>query len=727
MRALVPLGFVLLLAALLANSWAGYNNTRVLADVGERVNHTYRVLDLLDDVLANMLDAEAGQQGFLLTGQDDYLGPFEEALTRADEQVANLESQVSDNAEQQGRARRLAGLVDERRRLLREGVRLRRREGLEAAARFLAAGEGKRVMGRLRELVTAMRREEEELLRRREEQARDSARWAVVSSAVGAVLSVGLLGLSWLLAHRDSRRRQAAADDYRRQQEWLQVTLLGIGDGVIAADRAGAVNFLNPIAEQLTGWTPQAARGRPVAEVFRLSDEGSGAPLQDPVRRVLREGVVANLAGRAVLTARDGTTRPIEASGGTIRTPDGRVAGVVLVFRDAAERRRLERERAEALEHERQALADAARRKDEFLALLAHELRNPLGPVRNAARALRRRPDPDTLARAGELIERQTAHLARLVDDLLDAARISRGKVRIRAARLDLAGLVNRVADEYRPVLEQAGLTLTAAADGPLWVRGDPDRLAQVVGNLLHNAGKFTPPGGRIDVRLGRHGDEAVLTVRDTGPGVPPEMLPRLFDMYSQGGGTERGSGGLGLGLAMVKGLVELHGGRVRADSPEGGGAVFTVRLPLERTPTTSQMPAVDVTPAPAPRRVLLIEDNADAAASLTMLLEMAGHRIEVADNGTEGVARARAFRPDVVLCDLGLPGLSGYDVARALRADPATARACLVALTGHGHAEDRRRSRAAGFDEHLVKPVDPGELEQLLAAPPGGAVGSAR
>ncbi len=391
-----------------------------------------------------------------------------------------------------------------------------------------------------------MRREEEARLREREEQAQESARRAAVSSVVGAVLAVGLLGLSWLLAHRDSRRRQALADDYRRQQEWLQVTLLGIGDGVIAADRAGAVNFLNPIAEQLTGWTQQAARGRPVVEVFRLSDEGSGAPLLDPVRRVLREGAVANLAGRAVLTARDGTVRPIEAGGGTIRTRDGRVAGVVLVFRDASERRRLERERAEALEHERQALADAARRKDEFLGLLAHELRNPLGPVRNAARLLQRRPDPDTLARAGELIERQTAHLARLVDDLLDAARISRGKVRIRSNRFDLAELVQRVADEYRPVLGQNGLTLTAAADGPMWVRGDADRLAQVVGNLLHNAGKFTPPGGRIDVRLGRQGDEAVLTVRDTGPGIAPELLPRLFDMFSQGVGPERGTGGRG-------------------------------------------------------------------------------------------------------------------------------------------------------------------------------------
>src|SRR5262245_28477909 len=219
MRALVPLGFVLLLVALLANSWVGYDNTRRVADVEGRVSHTYRVLDLLDDVLASMLDAEAGQQGFVLTGQDDYLGPYEEALTRIDDQLANLESLVGDYPEQQERARRLAGLVDERRRLLRESVRLRRQEGSEAARRFLAAGEGKRLMTQLRGLVILMRREEENRLRQREDEARGGARWAAVSTVVGVVLSVFLLAASWLLAYRDSRRRQALADEYQSRQE----------------------------------------------------------------------------------------------------------------------------------------------------------------------------------------------------------------------------------------------------------------------------------------------------------------------------------------------------------------------------------------------------------------------------------------------------------------------------------------------------------------------------
>jgi CheY-like chemotaxis protein len=260
-------------------------------------------------------------------------------------------------------------------------------------------------------------------------------------------------------------------------------------------------------------------------------------------------------------------------------------------------------------------------------------------------------------------------------------------------------------------------LTLTVASDGPLWVRGDPDRLAQVVGNLLHNAGKFTPCGGRIDVRLGRDGRQVGLSVRDTGAGIQPEMLSSLFDMFSQGAASPmRGQGGLGLGLAMVKGLTELHGGTVEADSAGPGcGAVFVIRLPLEATPSTNRVRVGVAPPPPEPRRVLLIEDNTDSANSLRTLLEMAGHCVEAADNGSEGVARARAFHPDVVLCDLGLPGLSGYDVARALRADPETSRARLVALTGYGRDEDRRRSHAAGFDDHLVKPIDPDVLERLL------------
>jgi PAS domain S-box-containing protein len=529
----------------------------------------------------------------------------------------------------------------------------------------------------------------------------------ILCGVLGTALSIGLVAFSWILVRRDSRRRQAVADDYQRQQEWLQVTLLGIGDGVIATDRGGTITVLNPLAEKLTGWSQAEARGRLITEVFHVRDEATGKQIDNPVRQVLGAGVVPSLAEQPTLLARDGSARPIEASGGTIRTGDGRIGGVVLVFRDITERRRLEVERAEA-----------ARRKDEFLTLLAHELRNPLGPVRNAARLLQLRTDPETLARAGELIERQTGHLARLVDDLLDAARVSRGKVRLRLERLDLAGLVRRVVEDHRPVLEQAGLTLTVDAEGPLWVRGDADRLAQVVGNLLHNAGKFTPGGGRIDVRLGRDAHGAVLSVRDSGAGIHAEMLPRLFDMFSQGASNPmRGQGGLGLGLAMVKGLTELHGGSVEAHSPGPGcGSVFVVHLQVEATPSTCVVPALALTPAPEPRRVLLIEDNADAAASLRLLLELAGHRVEATDNGTEGVARARAFHPDVVLCDLGLPGLSGFEVARTLRADPAMARVRLVALTGYGRDEDRRQARAAGFDEHLVKPIDPDTLERLLA-----------
>jgi CheY-like chemotaxis protein/two-component sensor histidine kinase len=366
-------------------------------------------------------------------------------------------------------------------------------------------------------------------------------------------------------------------------------------------------------------------------------------------------------------------------------------------------------------------LAEAGRRKDEFMAMLAHELRNPLAPIRNAAHVLRLRgEDAAAVGWAREVIDRQAAHMTRLVDELLDASRIARGKVALRREPLDLAGLARAAAEDHRGGLEAGGLALELdLPPAPVWVRGDPVRLAQVFGNLLANAAKFTDPGGRVVVRVARDGAEAVAAVRDSGIGFSPELEPRLFETFAQADSSlARSKGGLGLGLALVKGLVELHGGSVAAasDGP-GRGAEFSFRLPVDREPRAAAPPD-DGAPAPL-RRVLLVEDNADAAASLRMVLELAGHEVAVAATGHEGVEEARRLRPEVVLCDLGLPGMSGFEVARALRADPATAAALLVAVSGYGRDEDQTQAQEAGFDAALVKPVEPAELARLLAHPP--------
>jgi PAS domain S-box-containing protein len=364
-----------------------------------------------------------------------------------------------------------------------------------------------------------------------------------------------------------------------------------------------------------------------------------------------------------------------------------------------------------------QALADASRRKDEFLAVLSHELRNPLAPVRNSLYVLARaEPGGEQARRMQAIIERQVSHLTRLVDDLLDVTRISRGKIQLQRARIELGELVRRTVEDHRSTFTANGIRLEGrVASSPMWLSADGTRIAQVVGNLLGNAAKFTPRGGRVDLSLEQEGANAVLRVRDSGAGITNEMLERLFEPFMQADRTlDRARGGLGLGLALVKGLAELHGGSVTATSEgPGRGAEFVVRLPL--SPATEKAVANGETGRVAPRRVLIIEDNIDAAGSLKEALELDGHEVEVAYDGPEGLTKARAFQPEVVLCDIGLPGMDGYEVARAFRADDALAGAFLVALTGYALPEDLQRAEDAGFERHLAKPPTFEKLSELL------------
>jgi CheY-like chemotaxis protein len=319
------------------------------------------------------------------------------------------------------------------------------------------------------------------------------------------------------------------------------------------------------------------------------------------------------------------------------------------------------------------------------------------------------------------MMARQVRHLTHLVDDLLDVSRLTRGKVQLRKQRLDLGQLARTTAEDRRPVLEGAGLALQLEVpQTPVWVLGDATRLAQILTNLLDNAAKFSGRGRTVTVRVTADAvrDQAVLSVRDQGIGIEPEMLSRVFNVFAQADKSlDRSGGGMGLGLALVKGLAELHGGKVEATSEgPGKGAVFTVRLPLEQEPAALAASPSEPQPSGKHFRILIVEDNKDAANSLSILLEVLGHEVKVAYTGPAGVEAAREWRPDVVLCDIGLPGLDGYGVARELRLNPTTARVRLLALTGYGQEEDKRRSREAGFDYHLVKPADPEELHRLLA-----------
>ena len=373
----------------------------------------------------------------------------------------------------------------------------------------------------------------------------------------------------------------------------------------------------------------------------------------------------------------------------------------VAVFDNITQRKQAE----EALRKSEADLKEADRRKNEFLAMLSHELRNPLAPIRNSLTIMQRAvPGGDQARRAQQTIDRQTAHMTRLIDELLDVTRISRGKITLQRERLDLCDLVRRTAEDHRSLFAKEGVDLEVhTAAQPLWVDGDQTRLTQVLGNLLQNAAKFTARGGTasVSVEEDRAAGEALVRVRDTGVGVSAEMLAHVFEPFEQADKTlDRSGGGLGLGLTLVKSLVELHGGRVEGRSGgEGTGAEFMVRLPLERREVEPASAGPSVEPRPLRRqRVLVIEDNVDAAESLGDALKLDGYEVAVAFDGSQGIEKAREFGPDVVFCDIGLPGMDGYEVARAFRSDAALRGVLLAALTGYAGPEDQRRAAEAGF-----------------------------
>jgi PAS domain S-box-containing protein len=419
----------------------------------------------------------------------------------------------------------------------------------------------------------------------------------------------------------------------------------------------------------------------------------------------------------------DGGVRWIQARGKVFFDETGEPLRWVGINIDVTERKRME----ESLRRQAEALQEADRRKNEFLAILAHELRNPLAPISNAIQILTLRgDDPAVVAQTKEVMERQVHQMTRMVDELLEVSRISRGKISLQTAPLDLADVVATAVETSRPLVEAHRHTLTVSLpERPARVEADGARLAQVLSNLLNNAAKYTEDGGRIDLSVEQAQGAVVIRVRDNGIGMAPERLTSVFDMFEQiEGGADRSHGGLGIGLTLARRLIEMHGGKIEAHSAGlGKGSEFVTRLPaLAETATESAPKPAEKPPAPSaygPRRLLVVDDNVDSAESMAVLLRFYGHEVRLAHDGEAALEEARAFRPDVMFLDLNLPKIDGYEVARRLRLEPAMSGMTLVAMTGYGQEEERRRTREAGFHSHLVKPVDFDMLQDLLSSLP--------
>jgi two-component system CheB/CheR fusion protein len=500
----------------------------------------------------------------------------------------------------------------------------------------------------------------------------------------------------------------ALAARLRATEELFSNTVENLPVSMLLCDREGRVLYVDPALGELVravcGLGPRELVGKPGAEIWPPLVWG---PLEAQMRRAVATGRrqsydIAFPVPSGAVNHRHWVVVPIAG-------PDGAVDRVLGISHDVTEQRRLFDE-----------VREADRRKSEFIGLLSHELRNPLSAIRSSLYVLERDDDPgrERRSEARGVIDRQVRHLVRLVDDLLDTTRLSQNKVQLRRQALDLARVVREAIEDNRAHVEACGVRLEARLpDRPVRASVDAVRIAQVVTNLLSNAAKFTPPGGSARVALGEEGDVAVLEVSDTGCGIEAPFLPRLFEPFVQAERALDGAGGgLGLGLALVRGLVELHGGEVAARSDGSGrGATFVVRLPLD---ATADGPGDEPARSGAPRRrrVLVIDDDRDVANGLKLALEVDAHEVAVAYDGAAGLTAARAFAPDVVLCDIGMPDMDGYDVARAFRADVCLAGVFLVALTGYAQAADRDKARAAGFDEHLAKPANMARIHALLA-----------
>jgi PAS domain S-box-containing protein len=537
--------------------------------------------------------------------------------------------------------------------------------------------------------------------------------WAYVVITALRDDSGKLLGYSKIT--RDLTERKLHDEALRQSEERFRLLIEGVLDyAIYMLDPEGIVTSWNAGAQRIKGYSREEIIGKHFSRFYLQDDIDAGAPWEE-LATARREGRAEQEGWRLKKSGERFWARVVVSA---LHDTDGRLRGYAKVTQDLSERRHL------------QDLEKAARNVNEFIAMLAHELRNPLAPIRNAVQVMAHIPAGDPAHEAmRQMIGRQSAQLSRILDDMVDISRVTRGSLTIEHAPVDMADVVRRAVETATPLIEAGKHALDVDLPAKrLMVDGDADRLTQVVTNLLNNSARYTPPGGRIAVRARAKQGWVNLSVRDNGKGIDPQMSGRIFDMFVQGRDPlQRVGSGLGIGLALSRRITELHGGSLEAHSEgEHKGSEFTVRVPLSANRESlddKRSPPEPVSQTVAPRRVLVVDDNVDAATALGVLLQSLGHETCVVHDGLEALKMAVEFRPDIVLLDIGMPGLDGYEVARRLCLLKKDQTFRIIALTGWGQESDRQKSQEAGFDVHLVKPVDRNELVQVLGEKNGATL----
>lgn len=842
----VLVAFLFCLAVLVVGGIAGYQGTRRLVKNERLVGETNRNIADLNELLSTVKDAETGQRGYLLTGNEVYIQPYNTAVAVLPKQLDLLRDRLGDDSDQLGRLADLERTLTAKMQELSATIAQRRSGAQNQAYDEVRSNRGQELMESVRRRVAEMQEHERLTLISRAADSQESLRLTMLAILLTAGIGVALLVSVFYLAQRTLQDRQRWGDTLAIQRERFRVTLASIGDGVITTDVDARITYLNTVAEQVSGWTTAEAQGKPLTEIFRIINESSRQPVANPAYRALSEGVIIGLANHTLLIRKDGSEVPIDDSAAPIRDEHGRVTGCVLIFRDVSDRRLVEMENlrqvdaasflvsivensedaiigvsldgkiqtwngaaerlylystaeavgqpismlipndrkdeedrltarivagerishfdtvrcdrhgksipvsltispvkdehgeivgtskivrdiTEAKDAERRIyslmseLREADARKDEFLAILAHELRGPLAPIRHRLEILKLAGDNPPLRKESiEKVDQQVVQLVRLVDDLLDVSRITRNKLELRRETIELGDAINQAVEIARPMAEAQGHKVVVSVPmQSLKIDADPVRISQILGNLLQNAHKYSDHGATVWLSVEPLGSDVRISIRDSGIGIAPELLPRIFDLFTQARTkSERAQGGLGIGLTLVKQLVAMHGGTVEARSEGlGKGSEFVVRLPLASARTGVAVAGpLAASPGAITRRVLVVDDNSETADSLVVLLKLLGHDAEIAYDGLAAVEAAERFHPDVMLLDIGLPRLNGYEVCQRIRQEPWGKEIVMAAVSGWGQDADRRKSAEAGFDYHMVKPLDYTLLLRVLA-----------
>jgi len=698
--------------ALLALAVLGLQQVKRLEIASEWVLRSRDVLAEADAVRQLLLSAESAARGYALSGNQQSLQRYTSSLQELPAAKERLSALVKDNEIQAQKVAALESLLDVRLEHLKEVVQKQGRQPL------LSISIGEELTREIVQAFADIRAEEHAVLSKRLDEARTERRYVQFALVLLATIGALFVFLAWRYARRAYAERAVAERMARMGEARLFSTLQSCGDGLIVTDEAGKVTMINPVAEALTGWRLDQARGVPLDELFRIVNEFTRETVESPVSRVLREGKVVGLANHTVLLARDGTERPIDDSGAPIRADGDEVIGVVLVFRDVTARKLSEqaRERLRIAEAEREAAVKGNEMKDQFLGLVSHELRSPLAAIHGWVTlllqgGLRKDEANDALHRISRNVHLQQ----RVISDLLDVSRIIAGKLEILRSPVDLVSVVQGAVEECKHAAESKGVALELRKPTqPLYMLGDEQRLSQATSNVLGNAIKFSPPGTSVMIGLEEDAASATIMVRDNGIGMPAEVKEHLFERFWQAEtGSTRSQGGLGLGLAITKYIVEQHDGEILADSAGlNQGSTFTIKLPLiERVSEASQAGAIQARPGNDLQgiSVLLVEDDKDSRDAIALFLEIAGARVTAVSSVQEALAGYEKESPTVIVTDLGMPGADGFSLASEVRRRDGmrNSHTPLIALTGFVGARDRSEVLKAGFAVHMEKPVN--------------------